>query len=253
MTYKPFRIIGDDRPGPWLITCDHATNTVPADVRGGSLGLGQADMGRHIAYDPGAAGISLALGELLQAPVVTSNFSRLVIDPNRGEDDPTLLMRIYDGTVIPGNRYVDEAELQHRLTHCYRPYHDAVARIAARHDRTVICAVHSFTEQLRGRAPRPWHVGVLHSHLDSRLAHALIARLEAEDDIVVGDNEPYGGHLPGDSIDRHALQNGFPNVLIEVRQDLIERQEDQRAWAERLAPLLRGALADMGGSVRLTA
>ena len=253
MTYKPFRITGEDRPGPWLVTCDHATNTVPAEIRGGSLGLPQADMGRHIAYDPGAAGVSLALGERLGAPVVTSNFSRLVIDPNRGEDDPTLLMRIYDGTVIPGNRHADAEELRHRLDLCHRPYHEAVARIAARREDTVICAIHSFTPQLRGRAPRRWQVAVLHSHLDSRLARALIARLEAEGDLVVGDNEPYGGHLPGDSIDRHALRHGRPNVLIELRQDLIERQEDQRAWAERLAPLLQSALADMGGSGRVSA
>ncbi len=251
MTYKPFRITGDDRSGPWLVTCDHATNTIPVDVREGSLGLGQADMGRHIAYDPGAAGVSLCLGEALGAPVVTSNFSRLVIDPNRGEDDPTLLMRIYDGTVIPGNRFADAAELEHRLALCYRPYHDTVAKIAARRADTVVCAVHSFTPQLRGRAQRPWHVGVLHSHLDSRLAEALITRLNAEGDIVVGDNEPYGGHLPGDSVDRHALRHGRPNVLIELRQDLIETQADQRAWAERLAPLLEGALADIRSSPKM--
>ncbi|MEM9247517.1 MAG: N-formylglutamate amidohydrolase [Pseudomonadota bacterium] len=248
MTYQPFRITGEDRPGPWLVTCDHATNTIPAAIRDGSLGLGQADMGRHIAYDPGAAGVSFCLGEALGAPVVTSNFSRLVIDPNRGEDDPTLLMRIYDGTVIPGNRFADSDELAHRLTLCYRPYHDAVARVAARHPDPAICAVHSFTPRLRGRAPRPWHVGVLHSYRDSRLAHALIARLTAEGDIVVGDNEPYGGHLPGDSIDRHALSAGRANVLIELRQDLIETLADQRAWARRLAPLLQAALADIGQS-----
>ncbi|MEM0937620.1 MAG: N-formylglutamate amidohydrolase [Pseudomonadota bacterium] len=247
MTYRPFRITGEDRPGPWLVTCDHATNTIPAEICGGSLGLGQADMGRHIAYDPGAAGLALSLGAALNAPVITSNFSRLVIDPNRGEDDPTLLMRIYDGTVIPGNRFADADECAHRMTLCYRPYHDALARLAARRDDTVLCAVHSFTRQLRGRPPRPWEVGVLHSHVDPRLAEALIARLAAEGDITVGDNEPYGGHLPGDAIDRHALKKGRANVLIELRQDLIEGQEEQERWGARLAPLLQGALADIGG------
>ena len=253
MTYQPFRIAGDARPGPWLVTCDHATNTIPQAICGGSLGLSQADMGRHIAYDPGAAGVALALGAALNGPVLTSNFSRLVIDPNRGTDDPTLLMRIYDGTVIPGNRHADAAELEHRLALCYRPYDAALAELAARRRDTVICSIHSFTDRLRGRPPRPWQVGVLHSHLDSRLARPLIARLEAEGDIVVGDNEPYGGHLPGDAIARHALAQGRPNVLIELRQDLIETAQEQRAWAARLAPLLQGALADMGGPAQLTA
>ncbi|KPQ14826.1 MAG: putative N-formylglutamate amidohydrolase [Rhodobacteraceae bacterium HLUCCA09] len=251
MTYQPYRITGEDRASPWLVTCDHATNTVPQAVRGGALGLGQADMGRHIAYDPGAAGVALALGEALGAPVLTSNFSRLVIDPNRGADDPTLLMRIYDGTVIPGNRHADAAELEHRMALCYRPYDAALARMAGRRDDTVLCSIHSYVPQLRGRPPRPWHVGVLHSHLDSRLAERLIARLEAERDIVVGDNQPYGGHLPGDAIDRHALRHGRPNVLIELRQDLIETVDQQRAWAARLAPLLESALADMGGPAQI--
>ncbi|MEL6207067.1 MAG: N-formylglutamate amidohydrolase [Pseudomonadota bacterium] len=247
MTYHPFRITGDARPGPWLVTCDHATNTVPPQVCGGTLGLAQADMGRHIAYDPGAAGVALALGEALNAAVVTSNFSRLVIDPNRGEDDPTLLMRIYDGTVIPGNRHADAAELEHRLALCYRPYHDAVARIAARYADTAIVSIHTFTEQLRGRQLRPWHVGILHSHLDSRLAQPLIDQLTGEGDIVVGDNEPYGGHLPGDSVARHALDQGRANVLIELRQDIVATAETQKAWALRLAPHLRRALASIGG------
>jgi len=248
MSYRPFRIAGAERPGPWLVTCDHATNTVPEAVGGGTLGLPQADMVRHIAYDPGAAGVALGLGAALDAPVVTANFSRLVIDPNRGEDDPTLLMRIYDGTVIPGNRHAGADEIARRMALCYRPYHAALAEVAARRADTVICSVHSFTRRLRGRPERPWHLGVLHSPLDDRLARALLARLADAGDIVVGDNQPYGGHLPGDAIDRHALRAGRANVLIELRQDLIATAEAQRAWAARLAPLLAGALADIGGA-----
>jgi predicted N-formylglutamate amidohydrolase len=89
-------------------------------------------------------------------------------------------------------------------------------------------------------------VGVLYSHLDPRLAHPTIARLKAEPDLTVGDNEPYDGHLPGDAIDRHALRPGRPNVLIEVRNDLIGTEAGQKAWAARLAPLLVAALADSG-------
>ena len=107
-------------------------------------------------------------------------------------------------------------------------------------------AVHSFTPCLKGRAPRPWHVGVLHSHLDGRLSHALIEVLRGEADLCVGDNEPYSGHLPGDAIDRHALRPGRQNTLIEVRNDLIATAEAQAQWGARLAPLLRRALAGAG-------
>lgn len=239
-----FHIIGEGRPGRWLVTCDHASNRVPEGIA--PLGISESDMARHIAWDVGALGVALALGELLDSPVIASDFSRLVIDPNRGEDDPTLVMKLYDGSIVPGNRHADAAEVERRLTAYYRPYHAAYARLAGRRADSVICAIHSFTPRLRGRGPRPWHVGILHSHRDSRLARPLIARLRAEPDLTVGDNQPYDGHLPGDAIDRHALQPGRANVLIELRQDLIADAQGQEAWAARLAPVLETVLAEAG-------
>jgi predicted N-formylglutamate amidohydrolase len=243
MSHEAYHILGEARPGRWLVTCDHATNRVPDWVAGGDLGLPPEDMTRHIAWDPGAAGLAAALAERLDSPCILSDFSRLVIDPNRGEDDPTLLMKLYDGSIIPANRHAGPADLALRMDRLYRPYHDALARLAARQADTVIVAVHSFTPCLRGRAPRPWAVGVLYSHLDERLSRALLARLKAEPDLCVGDNEPYSGHLPGDSIDRHALATGRHNTLIELRNDLIATPQAQQAWAARLAPLLGAALS----------
>jgi predicted N-formylglutamate amidohydrolase len=240
MTYTPYFIHGETRPGRWLITCDHATNVVPPQVGDGSLGLAREDMERHIAYDVGAYSVAEHLGVLLDAPVIAANFSRLVIDPNRGEDDPTVLMKIYDGSIIPGNRDADAAERDRRMDLAYRPYHRALARMAAR-DGVVVLAIHSFTRQLRGRAPRPWEVGVLYAN-DDRLARPLLDGLNAAGDMVVGDNEPYSGHLPGDAIDRHALAHGRPNVLIELRNDLIGDHNGQKQWADRLAPILASAL-----------
>ncbi|MBL3575934.1 N-formylglutamate amidohydrolase [Rhodovulum sulfidophilum] len=245
MTEQPFETVGETRGGRWLVTCDHATNIVPPCVNGGSLGITPADMARHIAWDPGAAGVARALAERLDAPLVLSRFSRLVIDPNRSEDDPTLVMRLYDGTVIPANRAIDEAETDRRIRTFWRPYHTEVARLAARRSDTVLLAIHSFTPQLKGRPPRPWQIGILHA-ADDRLARPLIARLRAEGDLCVGENEPYGGHLPGDSVDRHAEAFGRPNVLVELRNDVIAAPADQAAWAARLAPILEAALADTG-------
>lgn len=244
MTIPPFSIEGAGRPGRWLVTCDHATNRVPAEL-GGDLGIATEDMARHIAYDVGAAGLARALGRHLDSPVICSDFSRLVIDPNRGEDDPTLVMKLYDGTIIPANRHVGPAEVERRLETLYRPYHAALAGLAARRSDTVILAIHSFTPCLRGRAPRPWHVGVLYSHTDARLSQPLVARLRREADLCIGDNQPYSGHLPGDAIERHALLPGRQNTLIELRNDLIADAPAQEAWAARLAPILAEVLAGL--------
>lgn len=244
MTHPSFEIQGAACTGRWLITCDHATNRVPDWVNGGCLGLDPADMQRHIAYDVGAAGVTRLLAEALESPAILSDFSRLVIDPNRGEDDPTLLMKLYDGTIIPANRYADEAERERRLDALHRPYHNAYADLVRRRDDVVVCAVHSFTPQLKGRAPRPWEVGVLYAG-DDRLAKPFLAACKAQG-WCVGDNEPYSGHLPGDAVDRHALQDGRPNVLIEVRNDLIADAAGQALWAANLAPILKTVLAQSG-------
>lgn len=239
----PFEVVGPDRPSPWLVICDHARNRVPDSIGGGSLGLSETDMARHIAYDVGAEGVARHLAARLHAPCVLSTFSRLVIDPNRGADDPTLVMRLYDGTVIPGNRTVDAAEVAHRVDTLYAPYHNQVAEVAARHEDTVILSIHSFTPKLAGRPLRPWHVSVL-SAQDRRLGDPLLHHLAADSAICVGDNEPYGGYLPGDSVDRHAAAHGRRNTLIEIRNDLIATPAQQAAWADRLAPALTAALSE---------
>ena len=240
--WSPTIILGEERASRWLIICDHATNRVPDFVNNGSLGISDADLARHIAYDVGAAGVAILLAERLGAPAVLSNFSRLVIDPNRGEDDPTLLMRLYDGTIIPANRHADDVVREQRLNACYRPYHQAVADMAARRQDTVIVSVHSFTPQFKGRAKRPWHTGLLFAD-DERLSQPLIELLRREPGLIVGANEPYSGHLKGDTIDRHAIATGRQNTLIEIRNDLIADDAGQVEWADRFARLLPEALA----------
>lgn len=245
MTHEAYEIIGEGRNSRWLITCDHASNRVPPAVNGGDLGLPASEMGRHIAYDLGAEGVVRALADLMQAPAILSRFSRLVIDPNRGADDPTLIMKLYDGTLIPANRHITRDEATRRLETYWRPYHTAYEALAARRDDTMVVAIHSFSPKLQGRAPRPWQIGVLHAG-DSDYSPALIERLRREPDLCVGDNEPYAGHLPGDAIDQHALQQGRPNTLIELRHDVIETPEQQHGWARRLAPILAEVLAETG-------
>lgn len=250
----PYEVFGLNRSARTIISCDHASNLVPPSVGGGDLGLPPRDMERHIAYDIGAEGVARALGEALDSPVIVSRFSRLVIDPNRGELDPTLLMRLYDGTIIPANRHADETEKARRLDAFHRPYHGALAQLMSARPDPVLVAIHSFTPQFVGRPLRPWQIGVL-SARDRRLSEALITALQSPDfadwveqvsgaPLCIGDNEPYTGHLPGDSVDRHALAQGHHNTLIEIRNDLIATEAQQHDWALRLAPLLQRALHD---------
>ncbi|MEM7719515.1 MAG: N-formylglutamate amidohydrolase [Pseudomonadota bacterium] len=241
-TWTPVHLLGADRNSRWLVVCDHASNHVPPWIEGQSLGLSDKDMMRHIAFDIGAAGTAIRLANRLNAPAVLSNYSRLVIDPNRGVDDPTLIRRLYDETIVPANRHVSAQDAEHRIEACYRPYHELIATLAARRDDTAIVSVHTFTAQLRHKSPRPWHVGLLFAE-DTRLSFPLADLLRNEDGLVVGLNEPYSGYLAGDTIDQHAIRHGRHNTLVEIRNDLVSDEAGQIEWADRLGKILPDALS----------
>ncbi|WP_036256728.1 N-formylglutamate amidohydrolase [Methylocapsa acidiphila] len=224
-----------------LLICDHATNAIPACY--GALGLPPSQLERHIAYDIGAAWITRRLAEFFEAPAILSRFSRLLIDPNRGADDPTLVMRISDGNLIPGNARIGQTEIERRRDLYWSPYRAAIgARIEAMlalGPAPVVLSIHTFTPFWRTKA-RPWEVGILWDS-DPRLAPPLIAAL-AEDGLVVGDNEPYDGALEGDTFDEEVTRRGLAGVLIETRQDLVASEASAAAFADRLAKVLRPIL-----------
>ncbi|MBZ9796258.1 N-formylglutamate amidohydrolase [Mesorhizobium sp. ES1-4] len=237
--FAPFDIVEGDRKRGIVLLADHARRDLPEEY--GSLGLPAAEFDRHIAYDIGVEAVTRELAALLDVPAVLANFSRLLIDPNRGEDDPTLIRQLYDGTIIPGNYPLAREERERRLDRFYRPYHDAVGAMLASVAQATgkapfIFSVHSFTPAMQGRQ-RPWHVGILWD-MDDRVARPLIDMLAADGGLVVGDNEPYDGALRGDTMFKHAIVNGYAHALIEIRQDLIADQKGILAWAGRLAPIV---------------
>jgi len=244
-TEAPEIIEGDIRSGV-LVLCDHASNAIPAEF--GNLGLPEAELERHIAHDIGAAQVARTLSVALCAPAILSRFSRLLMDPNRGRDDPTLVMRVADGAVVPGNAAIDDAGIESRLERFYLPYDRAItAAIEASLEAGIVPAVisiHSFTPMMKGKA-RPWHCGLLWDS-DERIAKPLIAALSAKGDLVVGANEPYDGALEGDTLDRHSGARGLANVLVEIRQDLIAAKPEAERWGERLGAALRPILLEPG-------
>lgn len=239
--FQPFEIIEGDRAKGLVLVADHAGRAIPEEY--GLLGLPASEFDRHIAYDIGIEAVTRRLAAATGAPAIMARFSRLLIDPNRGEDDPTLIRQLYDGTVVPGNYPMAAAEREKRIERFHAPYHDAVsalvASVAAQSGMPpFIFSIHSFTPRMQGRE-RPWHVGVLWDS-DPRAPLPLMEALRRHEGLVVGDNEPYDGALRGDTMFRHAIVNGFAHALIEIRQDLIADDEGAAQWAARLAPILDG-------------
>ena len=226
---------------PFLLTSDHFGRLIPNRL--GNLGLPASELGRHIAFDIGIAGVAERLSSLLGAHLIAQHYSRLVIDCNRPPDVASSIPPSSDGTAIPGNAGLAREAAETRRREIFDPYHRHITAAVDRRLReavpTVLVALHSFTPVYAGIA-RPWHIGTLY-HRDTTLPPLLLSALRAEGDLVVGDNEPYAVSDTTDyTIPVHGEARGLINTGIEIRQDLIADETGQQQWAERLARILRG-------------
>ncbi len=239
---KAYEQYGHKGSSGLIFVCDHASNALPQ--RFGDLGLSRALLETHIAHDIGAAAVTRALADAYSATAILACWSRLLIDLNRGADDPTIVMKLSDGSIIPGNR---DADVAARIVEFHKPYHAAIeAEIARQRDTGIVPAlisIHSFTPSWKN-VPRPWQIGILWDR-DDRLAKPLLEGF-ARAGFTVGDNEPYRGELENDCMYVHGTMHGLPHVLIEIRQDLIATDDMARAMAMRIKPILDDALARMG-------
>jgi predicted N-formylglutamate amidohydrolase len=155
---------------------------------------------------------------------------------------------ISEDTPIPGNVALSQADIECRVREIFQPYHDGITAELDRRKQaniaTVLIAIHSFTPVYRGHV-RPWHVGLLYNR-DDRLAKPMMALLDREGGLTVGDNHPYAVSDESDyTIPIHGERRGLPHAEIEIRQDLIADPAGQEVWAERLARLLTIAITDL--------
>ncbi len=236
--FQPVEKIEGDLTKGLVILCDHASNNLPKEYD--LLGLTTIELSRHIGYDIGVAEVTRALARSLSVPAILANYSRLLIDPNRGEDDLTLVMQISDGIVIPQNVNVSTDEVANRIQKYYRPYHDAITTAIEQFQNLditpALLSIHSFTPIWRGQE-RPWHAGVLWDR-DPRFAIPLLNILSQDKNLIVGDNEPYTGALKYDTMYKHGTVNGLAHALLEIRQDQISKQSGVKIWVDRLVAIL---------------
>jgi predicted N-formylglutamate amidohydrolase len=240
-----FELVNPNGCGRAILICDHASPRIPRRL--GDLGLAAADRLRHVAWDIGTAALARRLARILDAPLVLSGYSRLVVDCNRPLEVASAFCIRSEDVNVPGNLVLSDGEKAARAAAFYWPYQDAVHELVeSRRGRDVppaMVSIHSFTPVYLGRA-RPWHIGV-HYRLDRRLAALALEALRADATLTVGENEPYPVTLDEDyTIPVHAELRGLPYVLFEIRQDLLGAEPDINAWADRLGSLLAKALTD---------
>ncbi|WP_162914500.1 N-formylglutamate amidohydrolase [Taklimakanibacter lacteus] len=235
--------VNEGGASPYVLLCEHASNHIPARYEG--LGLDAQELRRHIAWDIGVAPIARELSRVLDAPLVLSGHSRLLIDCNRPVGVATSIPEISETTRIPGNVALSVGERAFREKTFYWPFQKDVARVLDRRQAqgmpTIVFGVHSFTPVFKGFA-RPWHAGILFRKAQ-RLGNALVAALQ-EPGLTVVANEPYRIEDDGDyTVPVHGEARGLDAVLIEIRQDLIGDAQGQAEWAKRLAPALQACVS----------
>ena len=240
----PFSVHNEKGKAPLLLLCDHASKAIPKAL--GDLGISDAELSRHIGWDIGGLDSAIALAEALDAPLVASGYSRLVIDCNRWPGGEGSTPEISDGTHVPANHGLTKGQIDARAEACFWPYHREVARhldrMTSNGRKVALLVMHSFTPEMAG-FKRPWHVGVLWND-DPRLPEPLLAELRRDTSLVVGDNEPYSARDAYEyTLNAHPRPRKLPYCSLEVRQDLVATPEDARAWGRRLAPAIGAAVA----------
>ena len=237
-------IINENGASPIVLICEHASNLLPKNL--GILGLSDADLKRHIAYDIGAEGTARILSKLLDAPLILQRYSRLAYDCNRPPEAEGAMPEVSEVTPIPGNKTLSaEAKLQ-RIQEIYRPFQNTIASFldgrAAHGKRAIPVSIHSFTKTYKGK-PREVELGLLFDR-DARLANLLVKSFPGFNTQL---NEPYG---PKDGVmhlmNLHAAPRGLQHLMIEIRNDLIETERGQQQWAQRLSIPLQQAAAKQG-------
>ena len=237
-------VLNENKESDFLIICDHASNKIPTNFK--ELGLSKEILDSHIAFDIGAKEVAVCLSNILECPLVMTDFSRLLIDPNRGIDDPTLIMRISDNKIIKGNRNIynfkKSEEKDERVKKYYDVYHNKISEFINFKEKDKnypsIISIHSFTPVWRNKK-RAIDIGILWDN-DYRLPEIFFNYFKKNHkNLVIGDNEPYSGRLKNDTLYKHATINGLSNILIEIRQDLITERKGQKYFANLVSiPLL---------------
>jgi predicted N-formylglutamate amidohydrolase len=239
----PFTLENERGKANCLVLCDHAGQAIPESL--GTLGLPGDALNSHWVYDIGALAVSKMLARLLDAPLLYSNYSRIVIETMRRPDHPRSIVASGEGMAIPGNVDIGAEERSQRIRAIYEPYHtkteECVENFLGRDIVPAIISIHSFTPVFFNHK-RPWEYGVLWTQ-DPRLPVPVMEFLRAKG-FTVGDNQPYDARMvSGATLNRHADSRRLPNILIEIRNDRISNENGARRTAELLFETLREPLS----------
>ena len=236
------RVLNAHGRAPAVLICEHASRFIPAAL--GGLGLDEVAASSHAAWDIGALDLSVELMGALDAPLVHSRVSRLVYDCNRPPEREDAMPQVSEVFSVLGNMNLTDAQRAQRVRDVYEPFKQLVSStLDSRREPPVVFTIHSFTPVYKGQ-PRSVELGILHDADDC--AAQLMLRHSEGSGLRVALNEPYSA-TDGvtHTLREHAIRRGLPNVMIEVRNDLIDSPKGVNRIAGLLMPILQSVIKDI--------
>jgi predicted N-formylglutamate amidohydrolase len=142
----------------------------------------------HWAYDIGAKEVTKFIAKQTNSRAILSNFSRLLIDPNRGLLQQDLIRStIEDNIFVPFN--ANNTQFIQRVSDFYLPYYHAIKNSIQELRPHYHISFHSFTKQYAQLPERKYIVGILYNN-PNHFTEQLINNLN-NSNIPFRINEPY--------------------------------------------------------------
>ena len=236
-TASSFMILNPNGSFPVVLSCEHASYALPPAY--GTLGIPADELRRHIGWDIGAGAVVQEILQHIDSTAILSRYSRLLIDCNRDLSDDDLIIPESDGTRVPANVHLTEAERQRRITQFYQPYHAAIDRVLTQKKPlpALLFSVHSFTPVL-GEKKRAFDLGILFDRYEA-LAQEFGQGL-SHAGYRVRYNEPYSGY---DglifSARSHGERHHIVHLEIEINNSLLLDRTGIAAMGHTLSQVLK--------------
>ena len=231
-----FTLLNPNGTFPVVLSCEHASCALPPEY--GTLGIPHDELRRHIGWDIGARAVVREIIQHVDSTAILSQYSRLLIDCNRDLADADLIIPESDGTRVPANMHLTEAERQRRIRQCYQPYHAAIDRVLTQKmpPPVLLLSVHSFTPVL-GEKKRSFDLGILFDRYED-LAREFGQGL-SQAGYRVRYNEPYSGYEGLIfSARSHGERHHLVYLEIEINNGLLLDRTNIAALGQKLSQVL---------------
>jgi len=236
--YDSHEIYGFPGHGPYLLSCEHASNRVPAPLR--TNASDREWLQTHWGWDIGARSVTREIIRLTGSSGIFARYSRLVCDPNRAPDSPTLIRCAVEGAILGFNSNLTIEEVDRRLERYHAPYHAALDRALIERKSNpgdmMLLSVHSFTPVFDDET-RTMDIGVLFHPYES-IARRLAEEIAAEG-YTVALNAPYSarkGLMYAAS--RHGSAHDAVHLELELNQKLLRTTPQCRRMGQALTRAL---------------